>query len=71
MYAVEVADVEAVENPNTDTVVLSHNVVLQLPSALTKYTVVESGLTTGEMPEPTMLPTPHEPAYQFHVAAVP
>ena len=48
---VEVAAVGAVDKALTVTVVLAHPVVLQVPSALTQYVVVEAGLRTGAAPD--------------------
>jgi hypothetical protein len=45
-------------------------VVLQVPSARTKYVVAEDGETPSELPVPTGVP-PQEPEYQFHDAPVP
>ena len=53
------------------TLVLTQAVVLQLPSARTKYVVVvAAGETEMLAPEPTNVP-PHEPLYHWYEAAVP
>ena len=45
------ADVGAVEDELTTTVVLTQEVVPQFPSALSQYVVVLAGFTTGAVPE--------------------
>ena len=45
------ADVGAVEDELTTTVVLTQLVVPQFPSALSQYVVVLAGFTTGAVPE--------------------
>jgi hypothetical protein len=45
-------------------------VLLQVPSARTKYAVVAEGLTVMELPEPTELP-PQVPVYHLHDALLP
>lgn len=54
----------------TVTAKLAHIVLLQVPSALTKYVVLADGDTVTEVPEPTLVP-PQEPLYHFHVAPAP
>ena len=63
----EEAEVGATDNGLTVTVVLTHVVELQVPSALTQYVVVEAGLTAGAAPEVTYVPA-QEVVYHFHVA---
>lgn len=46
-------------------------VLLQSPSALTKYVVVEDGVTVIDGPVPIEAPLPQPPAYHFHDAFVP
>jgi hypothetical protein len=56
----------------TTTVPEAHVVMLQLPAALTKYTVEDpaGGVTVIEGPVPAEVP-PHEPVNHSHVAPVP
>ena len=61
------ADVGAVEDELTTTVVLTQEEVPQVPSALSQYVVVLAGFTTGAAPEVVYVP-PHELTYHFHVA---
>ena len=61
------ADVGAVEDELTTTVVLTQEVVPQTPSALSQYVVVLAGLTTGAAPEVKLVPA-QEPIYHSHVA---
>lgn len=49
---------------------LEQFVVLQIPSALTKYVVVTLGVNAGEVPEPAYMP-PHEPEYHVQEAPEP
>jgi hypothetical protein len=64
---VEEADVGAVDEVVTKTVVLAQVVVRQGPSALTQYVVVPPGLTTGDEPEVKYVPV-QETVYHFQVA---
>ena len=48
---VPIADVAGWDKVFTITVVVTHVVVLHVPSALTKYSVVTVGLITGDSPE--------------------
>ena len=48
---VDKAEVGAVDNGLTVIVVLTHVVVLHVPSALAKYVVVTAGFLTGLAPE--------------------
>jgi hypothetical protein len=45
-------------------------VLLQVPSARTKYVLVEAGVTVMLLPVPTAVP-PQLPLYHFHDAPVP
>ena len=54
----------------TEIVILTHPVVLQVPSALTKYSVVTIGDIFIVEPFPSFIP-PHEREYQFHIPPVP
>jgi hypothetical protein len=45
-------------------------VLLQVPSARTKYVLVEAGVTVMLVPVPNEVP-PQLPLYHFHVAPVP
>ena len=45
----------------------AHAVTLQGPSALTKYVVVDKGLTFNELPVPSYVP-PQLPEYHFQLA---
>ncbi len=65
----EVGDVE-MEFTVTLTLTLTQDVVLQVPSALTKYVVVAAGETEIEAPVPTSVP-PQEPLYHCHAPTVP
>ena len=51
-------------------ILLTHAVVLHVPSALAKYVVEEFGVTIIEFPDPTKVP-PHAVEYHFHKAPVP
>jgi hypothetical protein len=51
-------------------VMLAQEVVFIIPSALTKYIVVEEGITVKDVPVVSYVP-PHEPEYQYHAAPVP
>ena len=53
----------ATDNEFTVTVTEAHVVVLQVPSARTKYVVLDEGLTGIEEPIPIGVP-PHEEVYQ-------
>lgn len=64
------AVVGSVENACTISIELTQTVVLHVPSARTKYIVVVTGLSVGELPVPTSN-EPHEPLYQFQVAPLP
>ena len=61
------ADVGAEEEVFTVMAVLKQDVVLHVPSALTKYVVVIVGLITGVIPEITYA-TPHDEEYQYQFA---
>ena len=52
------------------TVTLAQVVLLQVPSALTKYVVVELTVTFNVAPVPTRVP-PQVPLYHLHVAPPP
>lgn len=54
----------------TVTVTLAHKVVLQAPSARTKYVVVDEGDTLIAAPVPANVP-PQLPVYHFQLAPVP
>lgn len=64
---VPVIAVAGTEESLTVTVTLRQMVLLQVPSALTKYVVVAAGATTKLLPVPTEVP-PHEAVYHFHEA---
>ena len=51
-------------------VTLRHTLLLQVPSALTKYVVVTAGLMVKLLPVPTEVP-PQLPLYHFQLADVP
>ena len=61
---------ELVETLFTVIVICSQEVVLHMPSALTKYSVVTVGLTEGAEPATSSVP-PHEPLYQYQFAPDP
>ena len=63
-------DVAGTEVSRTTTVTGKHAVLLQVPSARTKYVVVVAGATVRLLPVPTEVP-PQLPLYQRHVAPVP
>lgn len=65
-----VMPVGAVEAVLTLMVTCAQVVVLQVPSARTKYVVVEEGLTVMEVPLPSGVP-PQVPLYHCQVAPVP
>ena len=68
--ALLVAEVGSVEGVLTVTVTDWQSVVLQSPSARTKYVVVEVGFTLIVAPIPASVP-PQLPEYHFHCALVP
>jgi hypothetical protein len=63
-------EVGAVDRVFTVTVTLAHAVVLQVPSARTKYVVVAAGVTEMLEPVPTKVP-PQLPEYHCQLAPVP
>jgi len=67
MVEVPVIAVAGTEESLTVTVTLRQMVLLQVPSALTKYVVVAAGATTKLLPVPTEVP-PHEAVYHFQEA---
>ena len=66
-----IAAAGAAERFSTRIVILTQLVVLQVPSALTKYVVVDEGLTIIELPFPIAAPAPQPPEYQYQSAPVP
>jgi hypothetical protein len=62
--------VAALEVSCTVTVTLLQMVVLQVPSALTKYVIVFAGATEILAPVPIEVPE-HEPLYHFQLAPAP
>ena len=63
--------VGAVDRVFTVTTTDAQVVLLQSPSALTKYVVVTDGVTVIDDPLPIEAPLPQPPAYHFHEAFVP
>lgn len=70
VVAVAEAEVGAVELVFTVIVTETQAVLLQVPSARTKYVVVVAGLTAMELPLPTDVP-PQLPLYHCQLAPVP
>lgn len=70
MVVEPVTPVGSVERVLTVTVTLAQVVVLQGPSARTKYVVVAVGNTVTEVPESKAVP-PQVPEYHCHVAPLP
>ena len=68
---VALALVGAVDNVFTVTTTDAQVVLLQSPSALTKYVVVTDGVTVIDEPVPIGAPLAQPPAYHFHEAFVP
>ena len=66
-----IAAAGVVDKLSTRIVILTQLVVLQVPSALTKYVVVVEGLTIIELPLPIAVPAPQPPEYQYQSAPVP
>jgi hypothetical protein len=64
---VPVIEVAGLEVSRTVTTTLLQGEFLQVPSARTKYVVVEAGETEILLPVPTDVP-PHEPLYHFQAA---
>ena len=67
---VPVADIASEDKELTVIIVLTHEVVLHVPSALTQYVVVNSGETESEAPEISKVP-PQNPEYHIHLAPEP
>jgi hypothetical protein len=65
--AVPEIEVAGLEVSRTVTTTLLQGEFLQVPSARTKYVVVDEGETETLLPVPTDVP-PHEPLYHFHDA---
>jgi hypothetical protein len=70
MVVVPVIEVAGIEVSCTVTVTLLQMVLLQVPSALTKYVVVEFGETVMLVPEPAEVP-PHDAEYHLQPAPTP
>jgi hypothetical protein len=66
----EFKEADVIEFVLTVKVVLTHVVVLQMSSALTKYIVVDIGFLIIVLPEPSIVP-PHSPEYHSQLPSLP